>query len=154
MILQGPPGTGKTMAAEVMAQRLKLPMYRIDLSQVVNKYIGETEKNLNKVFEIAEGFNGILFFDEADALFGRRTETKDANDRYANIEISYLLGRLESFKGVTILATNLKEDVDTALISHLYTIINFPSAEPEQKNTGWMQKIRSIISRFLYLNTK
>ena len=98
-LFAGPSGTGKTMAAEILAIELDLPMYRIDLSQVVSKYIGETEKNLKRLFDSADISDMILFFDEADSLFGRRTEVKDAHDRYANLEISYLLERMERFKG-------------------------------------------------------
>src|SRR5262249_18052921 len=113
-LFAGAPGTGKTMAAEVIAAELRLPLYRIDLSQVVNKYIGETEKNLRRLFDAADSSDVILFFDEADALFGKRTEVKDAHDRYANLEISYLLERMERFKGLAILATNRKKDLDEA----------------------------------------
>ena len=106
----GPPGTGKTMAAEVIARELGLDLYKIDLSGVVSKYIGETEKNLARIFDEADSGNAILFFDEADALFGKRTEVTDAHDRYANIEISYLLQRMEEYEGVVILATNLRAE--------------------------------------------
>ena len=108
-LFAGPSGTGKTMAAEVLADELRLDLYRIDLSAVVSKYIGETEKNLRRVFDAAEDGGAILFFDEADALFGKRTEVKDSHDRYANIEINYLLQRMEAYRGLAILATNLQE---------------------------------------------
>lgn len=122
----GPPGTGKTMASEAIAAELKLPLLRIDLSQVVNKYIGETEKNLKRLFDAADAADAILFFDEADALFGKRTEVKDAHDRYANLEISYLLERMERFKGLAILATNRRKDLDEAFLRRLRFVIEFP----------------------------
>jgi AAA+ superfamily predicted ATPase len=131
-LFSGTSGTGKTMAAEAIAHELHLDLYRIDLSAVVNKYIGETEKNLNKLFNTAEDGGTILFFDEADALFGKRTETKDSHDRYANIEINYLLQRMENYRGITILATNLKNNLDPAFTRRLKFIINFPF--PNEKN--------------------
>ena len=108
VLFAGESGTGKTMAAEVIANDLRLLLYRIDLSAVVSKYIGETEKNLRRLFDAAEDGGAILFFDEADALFGKRSEVKDSHDRYANIEINYLLQRMESYRGLAILATNMK----------------------------------------------
>ena len=125
-LFAGPPGTGKTMAAEALATALRLPLYRIDLSQVVNKYIGETEKNLRRLFDAADGSDVMLFFDEADALFGKRTEVKDAHDRYANLEVSYLLERMERFKGLAILATNRKKDLDDAFLRRLRFVVDFP----------------------------
>src|SRR5262249_32998105 len=107
-LFSGPSGVGKTMAAEVLARELDLDLYRIDLAGVVSKYIGETEKNLRKIFDAAEQSGAILFFDEADALFGKRTEVKDSHDRYANIEVNYLLQRMEEYRGLAILATNRK----------------------------------------------
>jgi hypothetical protein len=139
LLFAGPPGTGKTMAAEIMAIRLDLPMYRIDLSQVVNKYIGETEKNLKRIFDAADVSDMILFFDEADSLFGRRTEVSDAHDRYANLEISYLLERMERFKGLAILATNRKKDLDEAFLRRLRYIIDFPLPDEEQRKQIWQQ---------------
>lgn len=139
VLFAGPPGTGKTMAAEVLAQRLNLPMYRIDLSQVVNKYIGETEKNLKRLFDLADISDTLLFFDEADALFGRRTEVKDAHDRYANLEISYLLERMERFKGLAILATNRKKDLDEAFLRRLRYIIDFPLPDIPERRRIWQQ---------------
>jgi hypothetical protein len=141
VLFAGPPGTGKTMAAEVLAIKLDLPMYRIDLSQVVNKYIGETEKNLKRVFDAADISDMILFFDEADSLFGRRTEVSDAHDRYANLEISYLLERMERFKGLAILATNRKKDLDEAFLRRLRYIIDFPVPGIEQRRRIWQQVI-------------
>lgn len=140
-LFAGPPGTGKTMAAEILAIKLDLPMYRIDLSQVINKYIGETEKNLKKLFDGADISDIILFFDEADSLFGRRTEVKDAHDRYANLEISYLLERMERFKGLAILATNRKKDLDEAFLRRLRFIIDFPLPGEEQRKRIWRQVI-------------
>ena len=133
----GPPGTGKTMAAEVMARQLQLDLYRIDLSQVVSKYIGETEKNLNRIFTAAENSNGILFFDEADALFGKRSEVRDSHDRYANIEISYLLQKMEEYAGVSILATNLRQNLDDAFVRRLQFIIEFPFPDEEYRRRIW-----------------
>jgi hypothetical protein len=125
-LFSGSSGTGKTMAAEVLANELHLDLYRIDLSQVVSKYIGETEKNLAKVFEAAEGAGAILLFDEADALFGKRSEVKDSHDRYANIEISYLLQRMESYRGLAILTTNMKSALDPAFLRRTRFVVQFP----------------------------
>ena len=141
VLFAGPPGTGKTMAAEILAIKLDLPMYRIDLSQVVNKYIGETEKNLKRVFDAADVSDMILFFDEADSLFGRRTEVSDAHDRYANLEISYLLERMERFKGLAILATNRKKDLDEAFLRRLRYVIDFPLPGIEQRKRIWQQVV-------------
>ena len=129
------------MAAEVLAKRLALPMYRIDLSQVVNKYIGETEKNLKRLFDAADITDTLLFFDEADALFGKRSEVKDAHDRYANLEISYLLERMERFKGLAILATNRKKDLDEAFLRRLRYVIDFPLPEATERKQIWMRAI-------------
>jgi SpoVK/Ycf46/Vps4 family AAA+-type ATPase len=136
-LFSGESGTGKTMAAEVLANELSLDLYRIDLSAVVSKYIGETEKNLRQVFDAAEGGGAILFFDEADALFGRRSEVKDAHDRYANIEVSYLLQRMESYRGVAILATNMKQAMDTAFLRRLRFIVEFPFPAAVERETLW-----------------
>jgi hypothetical protein len=145
VLFAGPPGTGKTMAAEILARDLELPIYRIDLSQVVNKYIGETEKNLKRLFDAADVSDMILFFDEADSLFGRRTEVKDAHDRYANLEISYLLERMERFKGLAILASNRKKDLDDAFMRRLRYIIDFPFPETEQRKRIWQQVIPGAV---------
>jgi vesicle-fusing ATPase len=139
VLFSGSPGTGKTMAAEALANALGLPMYRIDLSQVVNKYIGETEKNLRRIFDAAELSDCILFFDEADALFGKRTEVKSGNDRFANIEISYLLERMERFKGLAILATNRRRDMDEAFCRRVRYIVEFPQPGPEEREQIWCQ---------------
>ncbi len=135
----GPPGTGKTMAAEALASELQLPMYRIDLSQVVNKYIGETEKNLRRIFDAAETSDCLLFFDEADALFGKRTEVRDAHDRFANIEISYLLERMERFKGLAVLASNRRKDLDEAFTRRLRHIVEFPVPGTSERERLWRQ---------------
>ncbi len=138
-LFSGPSGTGKTMAAQVMAGALELDLFRIDLSAVVSKYIGETEKNLSRVFADAEAGNSILFFDEADALFGKRSEVKDAHDRYANIEIGYLLQRMEEHEGVTILATNLRKNMDEAFVRRLAFSIAFPFPEEPDRLRIWKQ---------------
>ena len=135
----GPPGTGKTMAAEALASELALPMYRVDLSQVVNKYIGETEKNLRRIFDAAEAADCLLFFDEADALFGKRTEVRDAHDRFANIEISYLLERMERFKGLAVLATNRRKDLDDAFMRRLRYVVEFPVPGVAERASIWRQ---------------
>ncbi|MFB3921945.1 MAG: ATP-binding protein [Terriglobia bacterium] len=136
-LFAGPSGTGKTLAAEVLAQELRLDLYRIDLSQVVSKYIGETEKNLRRVFDAAEAGGVILFFDEADALFGKRSEVKDSHDRYANIEISYLLQRMEAFRGLAILATNLKNVLDPAFLRRIRFVVHFPFPDAAERAEIW-----------------
>jgi ATPase family associated with various cellular activities (AAA)/Winged helix domain, variant len=136
-LFAGPSGTGKTMAAEVLAGDLRLDLYRIDLSQVVNKYIGETEKNLSRVFDEAESGGAILFFDEADALFGKRSEVHDSHDRYANIEISYLLQRMESYLGLAILATNMKSALDAAFLRRIRFVVDFPFPDASQRAEIW-----------------
>ncbi len=138
-LFAGESGTGKTLAAEVMAGELKLSLYRIDLSQVVSKYIGETEKNLRKLFDAAEDGGTILFFDEADALFGKRSEVKDSHDRYANIEINYLLQRMEAYRGLAILATNRKSSLDPAFVRRLRFIVNFPFPGVAERRAIWMR---------------
>lgn len=137
VLFAGPPGTGKTMAAEVIARELGLDLYKIDLSTVISKYIGETEKNLERIFNEAASSNAILFFDEADAIFGKRSEVKDAHDRYANIEVSYLLQRMEGYDGVTILATNLRANLDEAFTRRLQFAIDFPFPEKEDRLRIW-----------------
>ena len=138
-LFAGESGTGKTMAAEVIANELKLDLYRIDISAVVSKYIGETEKNLRKLFDAAEDSGAILFFDEADALFGKRSEVKDSHDRYANIEINYLLQRMESYRGLAILATNMKSALDKAFVRRLRFIVDFPFPDVEQRKEIWQK---------------
>jgi SpoVK/Ycf46/Vps4 family AAA+-type ATPase len=136
-LFSGPPGTGKTMAAEVLASDLGLDLYKIDLSSVVSKYIGETEKNLERIFTAAENANVILFFDEADALFGKRSEVRDSHDRYANVEISYLLQRMEEYDGLAILASNLRQNMDEAFVRRLHFIVEFPFPDEEDRRRIW-----------------
>ena len=136
-LFAGDSGTGKTMSAEVIANALDLALYRIDLSAIVNKYIGETEKNLRKVFDAADDGGAILFFDEADALFGKRSEVRDSHDRYANIETNYLLQRMESFRGLAILATNMKSSLDAAFSRRLRFIVNFPHPGIAERRLMW-----------------
>jgi len=140
-LFTGPSGTGKTMAAEVLARDLGLDLYKVDLASVVSKYIGETEKNLSKVFSEAETSNAILFFDEADALFGKRTKLTDAHDRYANIETSYLLQKMEEYDGVVILATNLSENMDEAFTRRIRFIIEFPFPDEAHRLRIWKSHI-------------
>lgn len=139
LLFVGESGTGKTMAAEVLANDLDLDLYRIDLSAVVSKYIGETEKNLRKVFDSMEGSGAILFFDEADALFGKRSEVKDSHDRYANIEVNYLLQRMEAYRGLAILATNMKSAIDKAFTRRLRFIVSFPFPGPVERREIWLK---------------
>src|SRR5688572_7953602 len=127
MLFAGASGTGKTLAAEVIAKELNLDLMRVDLSAVVSKYIGETEKNLASVFAAAEQANAVLLFDEADALFGKRTDIKDSHDRYANQEVGFLLQRMETYSGIAILATNLKENIDAPFLRRFRHIIDFPA---------------------------
>jgi hypothetical protein len=136
-LFSGISGTGKTMAAEVLAKELRLDLYRIDLSAVVSKYIGETEKNLRRVFDAAEEGGAILLFDEADALFGKRSEVKDSHDRYANIEVSYLLQRMEAYRGLAILTTNLKSALDPAFMRRIRFIVHFPFPDAPQRAEIW-----------------
>ncbi len=136
-LFSGPPGTGKTMAAEVIANELGLDLYKIDLSQVVSKYIGETEKNLDKIFQEAGTSNAILFFDEADALFGKRSEVKDAHDRYANIETGYLLQKMEEYEGIAILATNLRSNMDGAFVRRMNFIVELPLPHEKERRAIW-----------------
>jgi hypothetical protein len=136
-LLSGDSGVGKTLTAEAVAYRLGLPMLRVDLSLVVSKYIGETEKNLSELFACAEGFAALLFFDEADALFGKRTAVEDAHDRYANIEVNYLLQRLEAFEGIALLATNAAQGVDTAFVRRFDLMLTMPRPGPTQRYRLW-----------------
>ena len=137
VLFAGESGTGKTMAAEALARELDMALYKIDLSAVVSKYIGETEKNLRKLFDAAEGGGAVLFFDEADALFGKRSEVRDSHDRYANIEVSYLLQRMEQFRGLAILATNRKDSLDTAFLRRLRFVVNFPFPAKTERQVMW-----------------
>jgi vesicle-fusing ATPase len=136
-LFAGASGTGKTLAAEVLAGELQLDLYRIDLSQVISKYIGETEKNLARIFTAAEDGGAILLFDEADALFGKRSEVKDSHDRYANVEVSYLLQQMEAYRGLAILTTNLKSAVDTAFLRRLRYVVNFPFPDSAARAAIW-----------------
>lgn len=136
-LFSGPSGTGKTLAAEVLAAELRLDLYRIDLSAVVSKYIGETEKNLRKIFDSAEQGGAILLFDEADALFGKRSEVKDSHDRHANVEVGYLLQRIEAFRGLAVLTTNLKDTLDAAFLRRIRFVIDFPFPDAEQRAEIW-----------------
>jgi hypothetical protein len=138
-LFAGPSGTGKTMAAEVLADELCLDLYRIDLSAVVSKYIGETEKNLRRVFDAAEESGAILLFDEADALFGKRSEVKDSHDRYANIEVSYLLQRMEAYRGLAILTTNMKSALDPAFLRRIRFIVQFPFPDETERAAIWQR---------------
>ncbi|MEA2138689.1 MAG: hypothetical protein QOG56_1839 [Solirubrobacteraceae bacterium] len=133
----GESGTGKTMAAQVLANELGLELYRVDLATVVSKYIGETEKNLDRIFAAAEGSNAILFFDEADALFGKRSGVSDAHDRYANIEVAYLLQKMEGYVGAVILATNFRSNIDDAFLRRLDFVIDFPFPEADDRRRIW-----------------
>jgi hypothetical protein len=137
MLFSGPPGTGKTLSAEVLAHSLAVDLLFVDISRVVSKWIGETEKNLAAVFETAERAQAVLFFDEADALFGKRTEVSDAHDRYANLETAYLLSRLERFEGLAILATNLRQNIDPAFIRRLEFAIDFDAPDREERLALW-----------------
>ncbi len=136
-LFNGPSGTGKTLAAEILARHLDLDLFRIDLSGVVSKYIGETEKNLRRVFDAAEASGAILFFDEADALFGKRSEVKDSHDRYANIEVNYLLQRMEDYRGLAILATNMKSHLDQAFLRRLRFLVEFPLPDAVHREKIW-----------------
>ena len=138
-LFAGPSGTGKTMAADIMANELKLDLYRIDLASVVSKYIGETEKNLNHIFEEAQDSNSVLFFDEADSLFGKRSEVRDSHDRYANIEIAYLLQKMEDYEGIVILATNLGKNIDEAFARRMNFAVEFPFPDEEQCLQIWQK---------------
>jgi hypothetical protein len=135
----GPSGTGKTMTAEILARHLQLDLYRIDLAGVVSKYIGETEKNLRNIFDAAEQSGAILFFDEADALFGKRTEVRDSHDRYANIEINYLLQRMEDYRGLAVLCTNRRSSLDRAFLRRLRFLIEFPFPDAVNRRCIWQK---------------
>jgi AAA+ superfamily predicted ATPase len=136
-IFTGSPGTGKTMAASIIANVLNLELYRIDLSKIVSKYIGETEKNLSKIFDAAQKSGVVLFFDEADAIFGKRTTVNNSNDRYANIEVSYLLQKIEEYSGLILLSTNFRKNIDEAFVRRTRFIINFPLPNEEQRLQIW-----------------
>jgi AAA+ superfamily predicted ATPase len=137
VLFAGPSGTGKTMAAEILAGELKLDLYKIDLSSIVSKYIGETEKNLDRIFREGQTSNAILFFDEADALFGKRSEVRDSHDRYANVEVAYLLQRMEEYDGVVILATNMRKNMDESFARRLHFALEFPMPEEPDRYRIW-----------------
>jgi hypothetical protein len=137
-LFAGPPGTGKTMAASVIANELGLDLHRVDLAHSVSKYIGETEKNLDRIFASAAGGNVVLFFDEADALFGRRSEVREAHDRYANIEVAYLLQKMEEHDGLAILATNMRQNIDEAFLRRLQVLVDFPFPDEEHRRRIWL----------------
>jgi hypothetical protein len=140
-LFAGPSGTGKTLAAEVIAGALELDLYRIDLSQIVSKYIGETEKNLRAVFDAADAGGCVLLFDEADALFGKRSEVRDSHDRYANLEVSYLLQRMEAYRGLAILTTNLRDNIDKAFLRRLTAIVTFPFPDLAERVRIWRRML-------------
>jgi hypothetical protein len=146
-LFAGPSGTGKTMAAEVLAGELGFDLYAIDLATVVDKYIGETEKNLDRIFAESERVNGVLLFDEADALFGKRSEVSDAHDRYANVEVAYLLQRMELFDGIAILATNLRSNLDEAFTRRLDILVEFPEPEEEHRRVLWDRSLGPRVPR-------
>lgn len=140
-LFYGPPGTGKTLAATLLGKKNGMDVYRVDLSMIVSKYIGETEKNLAKVFDLAENRNWILFFDEADALFGKRTSTNTSNDRHANQEVAYLLQRIEDFPGIVVLATNLRSNIDEAFSRRFQSVIYFPMPTDELRAELWKKML-------------
>jgi ATPase family associated with various cellular activities (AAA) len=146
-LFAGPSGTGKTMAAEVLASELGLDLYTVDLATVVDKYVGETEKNLDRIFAEAERINGVILFDEADALFGKRSEVSDAHDRYANVEVAYLLQRMELFEGIAILATNLRANLDEAFTRRLDALVDFPDPEEEYRRRLWERSLGTTVPR-------
>jgi SpoVK/Ycf46/Vps4 family AAA+-type ATPase len=147
VLFAGDSGTGKTMSAEVVAGELGLDLYTVNLATVVDKYVGETEKNLERIFTEADGVNAVLLFDEADAIFGKRSEVKDANDRYANIEVAYLLQRMETFDGIAILATNLRANVDDAFARRLDLVVDFPTPDVELRRALWERCLGTGVPR-------
>lgn len=153
-LFYGPPGTGKTLTACLLGKECDMDVYRIDLSMMISKYIGETEKNLSKIFDMAEHKNWILFFDEAEALFGKRTGVSDAHDRFANQEVSYLLQRIEDFNGVVILASNLKSNIDDAFTRRFQSVIYFPVPAPEQRLQLWSNAFPEVATLDEKINLK
>ena len=135
MLFTGPAGTGKTLAAEAIARELNVVVQRVDVPAIVSKFIGETEKNLDAVFSSAATVNAVLFFDEADALLGKRSKVKDAHDRYANIEVDYLLKRIEAYPGLVILASNLPLDIDPSVLKRMALVVDFPTAKDQNTTT-------------------
>jgi len=152
-LFSGSPGTGKTMAAEVIAGTLGLDLFRVDLSSVVSRWVGETEKNLREIFDAAEGGTAVLLFDEADALFGSRGEVKQAQDRFANQEVSFLLQRLEVFEGCAILTTNLQENIDEAFLRRFGAVVEFPLPSSDQRRLLWARAFPSGAPRAQDLDT-
>jgi SpoVK/Ycf46/Vps4 family AAA+-type ATPase len=146
-LFAGDSGTGKTMSAEVMAGELGLDLYVIDLSTVIDKYVGETEKNLDRIFSEADRVNGVLLFDEADAVFGKRSDVKDSHDRYANVEVAYLLQRMELFDGVAILTTNLRSNLDDAFTRRLDAVVDFPVPDEEDRLRLWERHLPRNVPR-------
>jgi SpoVK/Ycf46/Vps4 family AAA+-type ATPase len=146
-LFAGDSGTGKTISAEVVAHDLGLDLYVIDLSTVIDKYVGETEKNLDRIFAEADRLNGVLLFDEADALFGKRSEVKDAQDRYANVEVAYLLQRMELFDGLAVLTTNLRSNIDDAFARRLDAIVDFPMPDEDDRRRLWDQHMQPELPR-------
>ncbi|RDC62674.1 ATP-binding protein [Adhaeribacter pallidiroseus] len=152
VLFHGPPGTGKTLTAGLMGKEFKKDVYRVDLSQIVSKYIGETEKNLSKIFDRAEHKDWILFFDEADALFGKRTNVQSSHDKYANQEVSFLLQRVEDFKGLLILASNYKSNMDEAFLRRFHAIVHFPMPNSQERLKLWQQSLPTSIPANNQLN--
>jgi SpoVK/Ycf46/Vps4 family AAA+-type ATPase len=146
-LFTGQSGTGKTLAAEVIASALDLDMYRVDISTVVSKYIGETEQNLERLFEAASAGSSVLFFDEADSLFGKRAEVKDGRDRYANLEVSYLLQRLETYDGIVVLATNLPKNIDDAFLRRIHFVVDFPLPAVAERRAIWERHLPAGVPR-------
>jgi SpoVK/Ycf46/Vps4 family AAA+-type ATPase len=140
-LFSGPSGTGKTLASEIIAGELSLDLYKVDLAALVSKWVGETEKNLARVFAAAEASNVLLFFDEADALFGKRSEVSDAHDRYANIEVAYLLQRLERYEGLVLMATNLATNIDPAFLRRIHIHVDFPMPEEAERRRIWERSL-------------
>ncbi len=154
MLFYGKSGTGKTQTAAIIANDLGKKIYRIDLSQIVSKYIGETEKNLSKIFEVAEHKGWILFFDEGDALFAKRTAVSSANDRYANQEVAYLLQRIEDYSGIIIISTNLKENIDAAFLRRFNNIVEFPMPDTQQRNAIWQKILSELVDNQIDINSE
>lgn len=152
VLFYGKPGTGKTQTAGILANELKKRIFRIDLSQIVSKYIGETEKNLAKIFDLAQNRNWILFFDEADALFGKRTSVSSSHDRYANQEVSYLLQRLEDYPGIVILSSNFKDNIDTAFLRRFQIIVEFNLPDYAQRKAIWQKLLDELQYKKLIIN--
>ena len=146
-LFAGDSGTGKTMSAEVIAFDLGLDLYVVNLATVVDKYIGETEKNLDRIFAEADNVNGVLLFDEADALFGQRSEVRDSHDRYANIEVAYLLQRMETFDGLAVLSTNLRSNIDDAFTRRIDVIVDFALPDATRRRRLWEHSISSLPQR-------